>query len=114
MNSFFSRSSSSNLHNSSSEIHIRGQQSTFPEPLRALLLGLWEYIPEAKSLVSGSGDDALAVRGHREVKNTIGVAGKRGLLLHGWELPDNDLVEVVPMRADYLIRGLREQEVTDL
>ena len=35
-------------------------------------------------------------------------------LLHAWVLPKNDLVERVAVSAHYLVRRLREHEVTDL
>lgn len=42
------------------------------------------------------------------------MAGQGGHFLHGRVLPDDDLVQRIPMSAHNLVGGLREHQITDL
>jgi len=75
---------------------------------------LLEGIPEAESLVTGAGDDDLAVGAHGEVEHSVGVAGQRDDLLHAGVLPDDDLVLAVTVCGDNLVAVLGPSKVAHL
>ena len=73
-----------------------------------------EYVPETEGLVSCSGDNALTVWTHREVKDSVGVTRERCNFLHGWVLPHDDLIQRIAMGADDLIHVLGKHQIAHL
>lgn len=59
-----------------------------------------ENAPEPESFVSGARHDGLSVRGHSEVKDTIGMSCQLGHLHQAGVLPDEDLILRVAVSAD--------------
>lgn len=68
---------------------------------------LVEDFPKPQRLVSGSRDDRLAIRAHRQVEHTERMAGQGDDLLHAGIFPDHDLVLAVAVRANDLVRVFR-------
>lgn len=93
--------------------HVRCYRRSCP---RAGRLRLWsrEDIPETQCLVSSTGHNGLAIRGHGEVQHTKRVACQRGQLAHGRILPHDDLVLGIPMSRDNLVHVLGPSQVADL
>lgn len=91
--------------NASPSVHVR--EAT------GFLLFL-ERLPEAESLIAGTGDNDLAVGAHGEIEHTIRVARERDNLAHAGILPDDDLVLAVAVRRDNLIAVARPGQVADL
>ena len=73
-----------------------------------------EHVPEPESFVPGARHDALTVRRHGEIENTVAVAGQLGHLGQAGIFPDKDLVLRVAVGRDQLTGVLGPGEVTDL
>ena len=73
-----------------------------------------EHIPEPESFVPSARHDALSVRRHGQVENTVAVAGQLGHLGEAGIFPDQDLVLRVAVGRHQLTGVLRPGEVADL
>ena len=67
---------------------------------------LLKGIPESKGLVTGTGDNDLAVRAHSQIEHTIRVSSQADNLLHARILPHDNLVLAEAMRAHKLVAVL--------
>lgn len=74
----------------------------------------WEGIPESQSLVACACDDGAAVRAHSQVEDPQAVARQSYEFLHGWILPQMDLVLGESMCTGYFIDRSGEDEVANL
>jgi len=71
-------------------------------------------IPEPQGLVTSPSDNSLPIRRHGQIQDAVCVPSESSNLCHGRVLPENDLVQGVPVRAHNLINVLRPDEIADL